>query len=95
MLWGKTDGGKNANKEYFFKWPVLFQLFRLSNFETFLIYLLKIVSEFSLPVLVFIRFIGKYRKSGASVVAHLVKNQPALQETLVQFLGWEDPLEKG
>ena len=26
---------------------------------------------------------------------HLVKNPPAMQETLVRFLGWEDPLEKG
>ena len=25
----------------------------------------------------------------------LVKNLPAMQETLVQFLGWEDPVEKG
>ena len=23
------------------------------------------------------------------------KNPPAIQESLVQFLGWEDPLEKG
>ena len=30
-----------------------------------------------------------------SLVAQLVKNPPAMQETLVQFLGWEDPLEKG
>ena len=30
-----------------------------------------------------------------SLVAQLVKNQPAMQETLVQFLGREDPLEKG
>ena len=28
-------------------------------------------------------------------IAQLVKNLPAVQETLVQFLGWEDPLEKG
>ena len=28
-------------------------------------------------------------------LAHLVKNPPAMQETLVQFLGQEDPLEKG
>ena len=28
-------------------------------------------------------------------MAQLVKNLPAVQETLVQFLGWEDPLEKG
>ena len=34
-------------------------------------------------------------KSRASLVAQLVKNPPAMQETLVQFLGWEDPLEKG
>ena len=27
--------------------------------------------------------------------AQLVKNQPAMQETPVRFLGWEDPLEKG
>ena len=31
----------------------------------------------------------------ASLVAQLVKNSPAVQETLVQFLGQEDPLEKG
>ena len=27
--------------------------------------------------------------------AQLVKNLPAMQETLVQYLGWEDPLEEG
>ena len=27
--------------------------------------------------------------------AQLVKNLPAIQETWVRFLGWEDPLEKG
>ena len=32
---------------------------------------------------------------GASLVAQLVKNPPAMQETLVGFLGREDPLEKG
>ena len=30
-----------------------------------------------------------------SLIAQLVKNLPAMQETLVRFLGWEDPLEKG
>ena len=29
-----------------------------------------------------------------SLVAQSVKNLPAMQETQVQFLGWEDPLEK-
>ena len=33
--------------------------------------------------------------SWASLVAQLVKNLPAMQETWVQPLGWEDPLEKG
>ena len=32
---------------------------------------------------------------GTSLVAQMVKNLPALWETWVQFLGWEDPLEKG
>ena len=31
----------------------------------------------------------------ASLIAQLVKNLPALQETPVQSLGQEDPLEKG
>ena len=33
--------------------------------------------------------------SWASFVAQLIKNPPAVRETWVQSLGWEDPLEKG
>ena len=33
--------------------------------------------------------------SWASLVAQLVKNLPAMLETWVLSLGWEDPLEKG
>ena len=33
--------------------------------------------------------------SWASLVAQMVKNLPAMQETWVQSLGWEDPLEEG
>ena len=33
--------------------------------------------------------------SWASLVAQLVKNLPAMWETWVRSLGWEDPLEKG
>ena len=33
--------------------------------------------------------------SRASLLAHLVKNLPAMQEIGLQFLDWEDPLEKG
>ena len=31
----------------------------------------------------------------ASLIAQLVKNSPAVQEIVFQFLGQEDPLEKG
>ena len=31
----------------------------------------------------------------ASLVAQLVKNPPAMRETWVRPLGWEDPLEEG
>ena len=30
-----------------------------------------------------------------SMVAQKVKNLPTMKETQVQYLGWEDPLEKG
>ena len=33
--------------------------------------------------------------SGLPLVAQLVKKIPAMQETLVRSLGWEDPLDKG
>ena len=36
-----------------------------------------------------------YLYQQASLVAQLVKNPPAMWETWVQFLVWEDSLEKG
>ena len=33
--------------------------------------------------------------SWASLVAQLIKNLPAMWETWVRFLGWEDPLDQG
>ena len=33
--------------------------------------------------------------SWASLVAQVVKNPPAMRETWIQSLSWEDPLEKG
>ena len=36
-----------------------------------------------------------YLKIRASLIAQLVKNLPAMQETWVLSLGWDDPLEKG
>ena len=41
------------------------------------------------------QFIKGYNKGGASLVAQMVKNLPAKQETLVQSLGPDDPLKKG
>ena len=54
-------------------------------------------------VVLFFNFLNKchtvlysiYTISWASLVAQLVKNLPAMRETWVQSLGWEDPLEKG
>ena len=34
-------------------------------------------------------------KAWASLVAQMVKNLAAMQETCIWSLGWEDPLEKG
>ena len=44
---------------------------------------------------VFEIYLKALAKDGASLVAQLVKNPPAMQETLVRFLGWEDPPKKG
>ena len=42
------------------------------------------------------RILGhKYPIQGASLIAQLVKNPLVMQETLVQFLGREELLEKG
>ena len=35
------------------------------------------------------------QRQWASLVAQLIQNPPAMWETWVQSLGWEDPLEKG
>ena len=35
------------------------------------------------------------QENGASLVDQMVKDPPAMQETWVRSLGWEDPLEEG
>ena len=50
-------------------------------YPTYLFLLLPLMCNFSL--------------SWASLVAQLVKNLPAMRETWVRSLGWEDPLEEG
>ena len=58
------------------------------------------VQESALPV--FFYFLETHLPLGmphpigrVSLVAQIVKNLPAMQETWVRSLGWEDPLEKG
>ena len=34
------------------------------------------------------------QKMGASLIAQLVKNLPAMRETPIRFLGWKDPLKE-
>ena len=41
------------------------------------------------------KIIYQYWLVRASLVAQTVKNPPAMRETWVQSLGWEDSLEKG
>ena len=41
-----------------------------------------------------VHFVNALHQVGASLVAQTVKNLPAVWETQVQSLGWEDPLEK-
>ena len=40
-------------------------------------------------------YIYTYKLNCASQLSQLLKNPPAMQETMVLLLGWEVPLEKG
>ena len=59
--------------------------------------LIKIVYFWCFPFDAFQDFLltFQYTEKWESLIAQLVKNPPAMQETPVQFLGQEDPLEKG
>ena len=46
-------------------------------------------------VFILLSFNISQKHTRAFLVAQMVKNPPAIQETWVQFLGWEDPLEEG
>ena len=51
----------------------------------------------SLPAMqeTLVRFLGSGRSAGEGIGYPLVKNPPAMWETWVRSLGWEDPLAKG
>ena len=57
----------------------------------FILYIDVIISDKNLGFSFSLDFKGNF----ASLIAQLVKNLPAMQETSVQFLGQEDLLEKG
>ena len=48
-----------------------------------------------MPVQGTLKYIWASCLQEASLAAQTVKNPPAMQETPVRSLGWEDPLEKG
>ena len=52
-------------------------------------------SSLGYPFLLFVLLYFPKSIPRASLVAPMVKNLPAVRETWVQSLGWEDPLEKG
>ena len=57
----------------------------------------EISPEYSLEVPMLklkLQYFGHLIQRTDSLVAQMVKCLPAMQETRVQFLGWEDPLEK-
>ena len=54
--------------------------------------LIRFSSNFLLPLFL---LNGVFSSERASLIAQLVKNPPGMQETPVQFLDWEDPLQKG
>ena len=51
--------------------------------------------ELSVPLNFFFNYKALRNVKEASLIAQLVKNPSAIQETPVRFLGWEDPLEEG
>ena len=55
----------------------------------------RLVTVATLACILFVLLDNLLPTSGSSLVAQLVKNPPAMRETWVWSLDWEDPLEKG
>ena len=67
-----------------------------SEYPTFVSFLLMIPAFSSYESWYGRSYVNPFKNnSGASLVAQTLKNLPAMQETWVRSLGWEDPLEKG
>ena len=63
----------------------------VKNIHWEMISVVKPINTFTLYVVTILCVLGTLR---ASHVAQLIKNMPAMWDTWVRFLGWEDPLEK-
>ena len=89
--WGELSGVSIAGQSNI--WPLNSFIYRhlFSSFHHFL----KEAGELKYLIHFFFLLQIPLHKVGASLVAQLVKNPTAMQETLIRFLGWEDPLEKG
>ena len=55
----------------------------------------KLIKSFVYNLAIVVSHISSYNIQQSSLVVQLIRNLPAMQETLVQFLGQENPLEKG
>ena len=70
----------------------------ISRIKTFIFFSLpdpSRIQKLIVTILIFMEYIYLCKFNRASLIAQLVKNPPAMQETLVQILGPEDLLEKG
>ena len=82
------------SKSSWYIWKFLVHLLLKLSLEDFEHQLTSMGNEFNC-VVVWIFFDIAFLWDLASLVAQLVENPPAMRETWVGSLGWEDPLEKG
>ena len=68
---------------------------RISMLQIMLFHLLMLIDTGLVSIFLLLQNSVTVITNSASLIAQLVKNPSAMQETLVQFLGWEAPLEKG
>ena len=74
---------------------IIIRTFHLFPLGTFSLYI-SFANWWFIPLLISCWHISPYYQSErASLVPQLLKNPPAMRETWVRSLGWEDPLEKG
>ena len=96
-LWGLQRVRHDWATEQQQQWSLYDRLYNSSNLKTVwlensIIFYLKFINK---DKNILFRILAQMLKSimlWAFLVAQMVKNLPAMKETSVQFLGWEDPL---